>query len=70
MKIKDQCAVGIHYTLTSADGAVIDSSQGKEPMNYLHGAQNIVPGLERELTGRSVDDQFQVVIQPEDGYGE
>jgi FKBP-type peptidyl-prolyl cis-trans isomerase SlyD len=69
VKIKDECVVGIHYTLTSDDGKVIDSSQGKDPLRYLHGGQNLVPGLERELTGHAVADHFKVVVQPEDGYG-
>lgn len=69
MKISDRCVVAIHYTLTSESGEVIDSSQGKDALKYLHGAQNLVPGLERALTGRAVDESFKVVVQPEDGYG-
>ena len=62
--------VSFHYTLTNDDGDVLDSSQGSEPLMYLHGAGNIVPGLERALLGRTVGDRFKSVIAPEDGYGE
>lgn len=62
--------VFFHYTLTDADGEVIDSSEGMEPMPYLHGAENIVPGLERQMEGRLVGDRFTAVVPPEEGYGE
>ncbi len=62
--------VFFHYTLTDADGEVIDSSEGMEPMPYLHGAENIVPGLERQMEGRTVGDRFTAVVPPEEGYGE
>lgn len=70
MKIADHCVVSIHYTLTDDEGDEIDSSTGQEPLAYLHGAGNVIAGLEDALTGRVVGDHFQVVIQPEDGYGE
>ena len=63
--------VGIfHYTLKNDAGEVMDSSAGYEPMPYLHGEGNVVPGLERALAGRSVGDSFEVSIPPVDGYGE
>lgn len=62
--------VFIHFTLTNAEGEVLDSSIGDEPLFYLHGADNIVPGLEEALTGKTVGDKVQAVIAPEDGYGE
>jgi FKBP-type peptidyl-prolyl cis-trans isomerase SlyD len=46
MPIALNSVVGMHYTLTGADGKTIDSSEGKDPLQYLHGAGNIVPGLE------------------------
>ena len=70
MQIADKSVVAIDYTLTDDQGEVIDSSEGGEPLWYLHGFENIVPGLERELTGKKVGDQFQVSISPVDGYGE
>ena len=62
--------VQMHYTLTSSEGEVIDSSEGREPLAYLHGAQNIVPGLERQLEGKSVGDHIDAVVTPAEGYGE
>jgi FKBP-type peptidyl-prolyl cis-trans isomerase SlyD len=62
--------VQMHYTLTSSEGEVIDSSEGREPMAYLHGAQNIVPGLERQLDGTSVGDHIDAVVTPAEGYGD
>lgn len=70
MTIADKHVVSIHYTLTDADGAKLDSSTGRAPLTYLHGAKNIIPGLERALTGKSVGDQLQVTVQPDDAYGE
>ena len=61
--------VSIHYTLTSDNGRVIDSSAGKEPLDYLHGHANIVPGLEEALEGASVGTELKVSIPPEKGYG-
>jgi FKBP-type peptidyl-prolyl cis-trans isomerase SlyD len=70
MKVAKDCVVSIHYTLTDDGGNVIDSSRESEPLNYLHGAGNIIPGLERELVGCDVGTQKIVKVQPEDGYGE
>ena len=62
--------VGIfHYTLTTADGELIDSSEGRDPLSYLHGNGNIVPGLEREMEGKSVGDSFTAEVAPEEAYG-
>lgn len=70
MKVADNCVVSIHYTLTNNDGKVIDSSDGREPLKYLQGAGNIIPGLERALLDSEVGEQKQVTVQPADGYGE
>ena len=67
--VADGQIVTIHYTLKNDAGETLDSSSGGEPLSYLHGADNIVPGLERELTGRQTGDKLTVVVQPEDGYG-
>ena len=61
--------VSMHYTLTDNDGNVIDSSEGEEPLAYLHGAGNIIPGLEKALVGKVEGDSLQVTIEPEEGYG-
>lgn len=62
--------VTIHYTLTLDDGSQVDSSRGGDPLAYLHGAENIVPGLEKQLDGKGVGESFDAVVKPEDGYGE
>lgn len=59
----------MHYTLRNPEGDVLDSSAGREPMAYLHGASNIVPGLERQLDGQSVGATVQAVVPPEEAYG-
>lgn len=69
MNIAARCAVSFHYTLTDDAGAVLDSSRGAEPLVYLHGAGNIVPGLESAMEGRAPGDAFKVSIAPEQGYG-
>jgi len=70
MSIEINHVVSIHYTLKGDGGEVIDSSAGGEPLAYLHGHGNLVPGLERELTGKNAGDRLQVKISPADGYGE
>lgn len=62
--------VQFHYTLRGPAGDVIDSSDGGDPLTYLHGAQNIVSGLERQLEGRVVGDKLNAVVPARDGYGE
>jgi len=69
MKIANNCVVSMHYTLTNDKGETLDSSEGREPLTYLHGGQNIVPGLENELTDLEAGAKVNVVVQPEDGYG-
>lgn len=69
MQIQDKSIVSIHYRLTNDEGEVIDSSEGQEPLVYMQGTKSIVPGLERELSGKSVGAKLHVSVQPEDGYG-
>ena len=69
MQIAERTVASFHYTLTDDAGVVIDSSQGAEPLTYLHGVGGIVPGLEKAMEGRSAGDRFDVVVAPEDGYG-
>ena len=70
MKITEGHVVNIEYTLTNVAGEKIDNSEEGKPFAYLHGKNNIVPGLEKELTGKSVGDLINVTVKPEDGYGE
>jgi FKBP-type peptidyl-prolyl cis-trans isomerase SlyD len=60
----------IHYTLTNDAGKVLDSSSGGEPLAYIQGHGNLIPGLERELEGKSAGTRLSVKIAPADGYGE
>lgn len=60
----------MHYKLTSPDGQVIDSSEGREPLAYLHGHGNIIPGLEKQIAGRAVGDKFTAQVPCAEGYGE
>lgn len=70
MLIANQHVVAIDYTLSNDAGEVIDSSAGAEPLVYLHGAGNIIAGLEKALAGKAVGDELDVSIEPEDAYGE
>jgi FKBP-type peptidyl-prolyl cis-trans isomerase SlyD len=69
MQIGENSVVSIHYTLKSEDGEILDSSDGREPLDYIHGAGQIIPGLESELEGKIAGDEFSVVIEPAQGYG-
>lgn len=66
---KDKVAT-FDYVLKDETGTVIDSSEGHAGMVYLHGANNIVPGLEKALEGKSTGDTLQTVVSAEEGYGE
>ncbi len=70
MTISAKKVATIHYTLKNEQGEVLDSSEGQEPLAYLQGYQNLVPGLEKELEGKAVGDKLSVVVPPEEGYGE
>lgn len=70
MTIASNSVVSIHYTLTDDDGNTLDSSIGGEPLVYLHGAQNIIPGLENALVGKQVGDKLDVRVEPAEGYGD
>ena len=70
MKIEKDMVVSIHYTLTDNDGNQLDSSQGQEPLVYLQGHQNIIPGLEDQLEGKTTGDKLTATIAPADAYGE
>jgi len=70
LMIGKHSVVSIHYTLKDDEGEVMDSSDGREPLAYLHGANNLIPGLESELQGKTSGASFQVTIEPKDAYGE
>lgn len=70
MQIADNAVVAIDYTLRNDEGEVLDSSEGAQPLVYLHGAGNIIPGLEQALVGKQAGDELKAGIEPEDAYGE
>jgi len=69
MNVEKGKVVSIHYTLKDPEGQVLDSSQGGDPLAYLHGSNNIIPGLESALDGKETGENLTVVVEPENGYG-
>lgn len=69
MQIQPNAVVTLHYTLKDNEGTIIDQSDDGSFL-YLHGAMNIIPGLENALTGKSAGDEVSVKVSPEEGYGE
>lgn len=69
MEISARKVVSIHYTLTDTDGEVLDTSRDNEPLAYIHGMGNLIPGLESALDGKKAGDRLTVTVKPEDGYG-
>lgn len=70
MQIVNNTAVSIHYVLTNDKGEEIDSTDGGDPLVYLHGHGNIISGLEKALHNREVGDKFTIRIEPAEAYGE
>lgn len=67
--IQDNMDVGLEYTLT-VDGQVVDSTEGKDPFHYIHGKQQVIPGLEKQIAGMKIGESKDVTISPAEGYGE
>lgn len=70
MQISKNKVAAIHYTLRDNEGTVIDTSDGREPLYYLHGAGNLILGMEEGLEGKSKGEKLNLKISPEKGYGE
>lgn len=70
MKIEKNVVVSLAYQLVLEDGAVVDQSTVDAPLDYLHGHNNLITGLENELEGKVVGDKFTATIAPEEAYGE
>lgn len=69
MQITDNKVVGFHFKLTNDKGELIDSSADQPALRYIHGQGNILPGLEKALTGKEEGDSFMLTLQPDEGYG-
>ncbi len=69
MQITKGSVVSIDYTLTNDAKETLDTSKGREPLAYLQGTSQLIPGLERALEGKATGDALQVTIAPEDAYG-
>ena len=67
--ISDKKVVSLDYVLTNTQGEELDRSEEGKPLFYLHGAHNIVPGLERQLEGKAVGDEFDAAVPAAEGYG-
>jgi FKBP-type peptidyl-prolyl cis-trans isomerase SlyD len=68
-RVEDGVVVSLSYKLT-VGGEVVAQTDADEPMEYLHGAENIVPGLEKALTGKQLGDRLSVTLQPDEAYGQ
>ena len=69
MQIEKNKVVSIDYTLKDDDGKILDTSEGREPLNFIHGNGHLIPGLEEALEGKTKNDKLNVAIPPEKGYG-
>lgn len=69
MNITKHKVAAIHYTLRDSNGTVLDSSEGQDPLYYLHGENNLIPGMEEGLEGHTIGDKLHLDITPEKGYG-
>lgn len=67
--IKNGSVVSFEYTISDDNGKVIDSSRGREPVTYTHGQQQIIPGLERNLSGMEINEEKNVRLPPEEAFG-
>lgn len=69
MQITKHTVAAIHYTLTDNEGNVLDSSAGRDPLHYIHGIGNLIPGMEDGLEGKTKGEKFNIKVSPEKGYG-
>ena len=68
--ITKDTAVKFNYILKDDDGKILDQSQEGQPLGYLHGHNNIIPGLEQQLEGKSAGETLTAIVEPADGYGD
>jgi FKBP-type peptidyl-prolyl cis-trans isomerase SlyD len=69
MQITKHTVAAIHYTLTDNEGNVLDSSAGRDPLHYIQGIGNLIPGMEEGLEGKTKGEKFKIKVSPEKGYG-
>src|SRR5262249_5679551 len=67
--IQNGSVVSFEYTIFDQDGKVVESSLGKEPVTYTHGQQEIIPGLEKKLSGMKINEEKKVRLPPEEAFG-
>jgi FKBP-type peptidyl-prolyl cis-trans isomerase SlyD len=67
--VQDGLVVSMEYTL-HVDGEQLDTSEGQGPLQFLVGYGNVISGLESEMMGMKIGDSKEVIVQPENGYGE
>lgn len=70
MKISKDRVVCMDYTIRLGNGRVVESSVGQEPLTYLHGRRQIVPGVEKAIEGLESGALLEVVVPPADAYGD
>ncbi len=70
MNVEIKKAVTLAYTLTDTDGNILDKADANEPFMYLHGTGGVIPGLEKALDGKAVDDQLTVNLKAAEAYGD
>jgi FKBP-type peptidyl-prolyl cis-trans isomerase SlyD len=70
MKVEKDKVISMHYQLSDEAGEQIESSRGREPMTFLFGHGNIIPGLEQAMTDHVAGDKFDVIVPAKDAYGE
>ena len=69
MHIAKNTVAAIHYTLKDNEGNVLDTSSGRDPLTYLHGMGNLIPGMEEGLEGHTKGEKLNLKVSPEKGYG-
>ena len=69
MHVEKNRVVTLNYTLRDEQGTILDASNARRPLSYLHGKGNIIPGLEQALVGKAAGDKLDVTVAPEQGYG-
>jgi len=69
MQVEKNKVVEIDYTLKDDSGQVLDSSQGREPLSYIQGVGNLIPGVESALEGKGSGERVEITVPPETGYG-